>query len=338
MTIVGPGPTLFDPANLDLRALAWNPSRAEAKRALMHNFYGTSYDSAPMSTIELPTRRPRWATALAVVVVFVLCLSSVSLFAMGSQRGVAVGSALLVFAAITALATLFVWAIIRYLGRVSAAGFARVKLERLGADNAWDFRYQASAPGLPGCIFATGTEAAYVSEQFITYVPRQIIFGNFNPAAGVGDGGSSGFAPPPERSWGFLAIRLAASLPGLLLISRTRQPGEMRLPVEPRADQVVGLEGDFDSFFTLYCSAASQQDALYVITPDLMALLIDKATPFDVEIAGEWMFFYSRIPFDMLDPAIYQRLFDILKTIGGKVGRLASRGHHDGQPPSTPGP
>ncbi|HEY1530311.1 MAG TPA: hypothetical protein VGF80_05810 [Galbitalea sp.] len=57
-----------------------------------------------------------------------------------------------------------------------------------------------------------------------------------------------------------------------------------------------------------------------------MALLIDRASPFDVEIAGNWMFFYSRIPFNMLDSSVYGRLFRILNTIGDKVIGKSQRG------------
>ena len=37
--------------------------------------------------------------------------------------------------------------------------------------------------------------------------------------------------------------------------------------------QVLSLEGDFDRYFTLYCPKEYERDALYVFTPDLMALL-----------------------------------------------------------------
>lgn len=49
-------------------------------------------------------------------------------------------------------------------------------------------------------------------------------------------------------------------------------------------DQVLSLEGDFDRYFTPYCPKQYERDALSVFTPDLMALCIDEAAPFDIEI------------------------------------------------------
>ncbi len=84
-------------------------------------------------------------------------------------------------------------------------------------------------------------------------------------------------------------------------------------------DQVLPLEGDFDKHFTLYCPQEYEQDALYIFTPDLMALLIDEAAPFDVELVDQWMFVYSAKPFAMTDPAVLQRLFTIADTVGAKA-------------------
>jgi hypothetical protein len=164
-----------------------------------------------------------------------------------------------------------------------------------------------------------------VFNDFSTTSPRPIEFGNFCAVSGVAGAGAT-IAPTAEKSWGFLAIGLDCALPALLFVSKLRQPGDLSLPVSPDPRTALSLEGDFDKYFTLYCAAGFEEDALYVITPDLMALLIDQASPFDVEIAGNWMFFYSRIPFNMLDSSVYGRLFRILNTIGDKVIGKSQRG------------
>jgi hypothetical protein len=83
--------------------------------------------------------------------------------------------------------------------------------------------------------------------------------------------------------------------------------------------QILHLEGDFDEHFTLYCPQQYEQDALYIFTPDLMALLIDEASPYDVELVDQWMFVYSSRPFQMTEPAVLQRLFTIADTVGAKA-------------------
>jgi hypothetical protein len=97
------------------------------------------------------------------------------------------------------------------------------------------------------------------------------------------------------------------------------------LPESFGRNQVLSLEGDFDRHFTLYAPKEYERDALYLFTPDLMALLIDEASPFDVEIVDDWMFIYSARPFDSLQPASYQRLFSIMATVGAKTLSQSAR-------------
>ena len=91
------------------------------------------------------------------------------------------------------------------------------------------------------------------------------------------------------------------------------------LPATFDKSQILSLEGDFDKYFTLYCPKEYERDALYVFTPDLMALLIDEAAPFDVEIVDDWMFVYSNVAFRTGDANLYARLFRIIDTVGAKA-------------------
>jgi hypothetical protein len=107
----------------------------------------------------------------------------------------------------------------------------------------------------------------------------------------------------------------------MLLDSRANNGmfGSSNLPSAFRRDQVLSLEGDFDRYFTLYCPRQYERDALYVFTPDLMALLIDEAAPYDVEIIDRWLFVYAARPFPLADPHTYQRLLRIVATVGRKA-------------------
>jgi hypothetical protein len=98
-----------------------------------------------------------------------------------------------------------------------------------------------------------------------------------------------------------------------------------RFPVSFSSHQTLSLEGDFDRYFTLYVPRDYERDALYVFTPDLMALLIDEAAPFDVEIIDDWMYIYSHRPFEMATTDAYARLDRIVETVGAKARRQSSR-------------
>ena len=66
-----------------------------------------------------------------------------------------------------------------------------------------------------------------------------------------------------------------------------------------------------------------------MFTPDLMALLIDDAGSFDVEIVDDWMFIYSPHKFPPLSQQNYARLFNIVQTVGNKTVSQTANYHDD---------
>jgi hypothetical protein len=222
-------------------------------------------------------------------------------------------------------------------------------LTRFAADNGLGYHPRTPGPDYPGCIFTTDTAFPFTYHHFTSMTmatatataiaatgstAQYVDFGNLRPRweSDAEDapvvhlaGGMTLDAEP--TSWGYLALKLDRNLPNLLLTSKRRAGNGAKLPVSPDDRQILSLEGDFDRYFTLYCPQQFESDALYVFTPDLMALLIDKAAPFDVEIVEGWMFFYVPKAFDSLDPAVYRRLFAIVTTIGAKLVRQTA--HYD---------
>ena len=188
-----------------------------------------------------------------------------------------------------------------------------MRLSRFAAANGLRFSAQSPAPTYPGAIFGVGSSRT-VANHLQSTTGRFLDIGNYHYVTGSGKSRQ-------HHSWGFLALRLDRRLPNMLLDAKANNGmfGGSNLPVGYRRDQVLSLEGDFDRYFTLYCPRQYERDALYVFTPDLMALLIDEAAPFDVEIIDDWMFVYSAAPFEARSPAIYQRLFRIIETVGAKT-------------------
>jgi len=194
-----------------------------------------------------------------------------------------------------------------------------LRLTRFASANSLEFTPQFGNPALPGAIFSQGHGRQSINRLTST-AGRYLEIGNYRYKTGNGK---------EERThdWGYLALRLDRALPHMVLDSRANNGlfGSSNLPAAFAKDQVLSLEGDFDSYFTLYCPRAYERDALYVFTPDLMALLIDNAAPFDVEIVDDWMFVYSARPFVSVDPALYQRLFHIVDTVGEKTVNQSDR-------------
>jgi len=89
--------------------------------------------------------------------------------------------------------------------------------------------------------------------------------------------------------------------------------------VRRHRDRSFLLGGVDESIESLGCVGADGQQPDVIFTPDLMALLIDEAAPFDVEIIDQWLFVYATRPFTLADAATYQRLLRIVATVGAKT-------------------
>lgn len=128
------------------------------------------------------------------------------------------------------------------------------------------------------------------------------------------------------RQWGFISIPIGTRMPHMVLKSTGRGHILKRLlPVTLVGEQVLHLEGDFDLYFTLYAPKQYERDALYIFTPDLMALFIDNASDFHVEILDDHLFVYSTKPFNMLAPATYELVDQLVRTTGSKLASRTAR-------------
>ena len=185
------------------------------------------------------------------------------------------------------------------------------RLSRFAAANGMSFQPMDAGPSYPGEIFHIGRNQTVI-EHLVTG-GRFLDIGNFSYITGSGKSQTT-------HNWGFVALSLDRAMPNMVLDAKSNNSlFTSDLPVTLDKKQILHLEGDFDEHFTLYCPAEYEQDALYIFTPDLMALLIDEAAPFDVELVDEWMFVYSSRPFELTDPAVLQRLFTIADTVGAKA-------------------
>ncbi|HEU0206579.1 MAG TPA: hypothetical protein VFQ74_07805 [Pseudolysinimonas sp.] len=185
------------------------------------------------------------------------------------------------------------------------------RLSRFAAANGMRFQPMDVPPAYPGQIFQIGRNQVVV-EHLVTG-GRFLDIGNFRYITGSGKSQTT-------HNWGFVALALDRAMPNIVLDAKANNSFfSSNLPVALDRKQILHLEGDFDQHFTLYCPAEYEQDALYIFTPDLMALLVDEASPFDVELIDQWMFVYSSRPFQLTDPAVLQRLFTIADTVGAKA-------------------
>ena len=268
---------------------------------------GVGWASVPVGQIVL---------TIVVIVVFVsialpMFVGMGSMVIGGIRNGSPISAFFVLFFVLTA--GLVAYAVFR--GILANAGrWGRwLKLDRFARANGFVFSPSDGSPVYPGSIFQLGSDRKSL-EHFRTTEGRFLDFGNYEYTTGSGKSRST-------HRWGFLALELDRKLPHMVLDSKANNGlfGGTNLPATFSKDQVLSLEGDFDTYFTLYCPKEYERDALYVFTPDLMALLIDEAAPFDVEIVDDWMFVYSAKPFPSGVPAVYERLLRIVDTVGAKT-------------------
>jgi hypothetical protein len=188
-----------------------------------------------------------------------------------------------------------------------------LRLDTFAKANGMVFSPRDANPHYPGAIFNIGDSRMAIN-HLTSATDRFLDIGNYRYSTGSGKSRST-------HNWGFMALHLDRKLPNMVLDSKANNGlfGMTNLPAYFDKKQILSLEGDFDKYFTLYCPRQYERDALYVFTPDLMALLIDNAAPFDVEIVDDWMFVYSSRPFPSTAPGLYQRLFQIVDTVGAKT-------------------
>ncbi|QAV69041.1 hypothetical protein ESZ53_00435 [Salinibacterium sp. UTAS2018] len=196
------------------------------------------------------------------------------------------------------------------------------RMNKFAEDNELSFTPLDYDSPYPGLIFSQG-DSRTIRHRFTSAAGRTLDYGNYEYSTGSGKSKTT-------QKWGFLALELDRALPHMVLDAAANNQlfGVSNLPQAFAKNQVLKLEGDFNSHFTLYCPTAYERDALYVFTPDLMALLIDKAAPFDVEVVDKWLLVYSPKPFDLIDPAVHRRLLGIADTVGTKALRQ-SRNYAD---------
>lgn len=113
----------------------------------------------------------------------------------------------------------------------------------------------------PGAIFISGRSRS----RSITCAPPPV--GSSTTATTAMSAGSG--KNSTTHNWGFVALSLDRALPHMVLDSRSNNGlfGGTNLPTVFSKDQVLSLEGGFDTHFTLYCPREYERDALYVFTP-----------------------------------------------------------------------
>jgi len=205
----------------------------------------------------------------------------------------------------------------------------RVRMSRFAADNNMTFAPFQVNPVYSGMIFGLGhTRKSTNMLRSMTPIPFEM--GEYTYTVGSGKNQHTYY-------FGYVGIALQRRLPHMVLDATANNAKLFgsrmsNLPVTFGKDQTLSLEGDFNNYFTLYAPKDYERDALYIFSPDVMALMIDnvhtsvdqkdksvKALTLDAEIVDNRLFIYHTAKTKMDDPIVLERFFKIIDTIGAKV-------------------
>ncbi|MET0862241.1 MAG: hypothetical protein ABW091_14575 [Microbacterium sp.] len=188
------------------------------------------------------------------------------------------------------------------------------RLDGFARANGMTYIPRLNDPQLPGMIFGNGSDR-HARDLVRGEQPRFVEFANYRYTTGSGKNRST-------HSWGYVAVKLDVPLPHIVLdaLGNDGLFGS-NLPTRFHKDQRLSLEGDFDRYFSLYCPADYERDALYLFTPDIMVRFMDNAAALDVEIVDDWMFLYAKRDFSTLDPATWGWLFSVVAALLEKLAQ-----------------
>lgn len=206
---------------------------------------------------------------------------------------------------------------------------SRQRTKRLGILAAeHDLHYEPRKPWSPSTTILKGVTNATLVDSFrrqengVTLTMGTLRFGCERAGVQV-----------TER-WGLIEWSFESGpLPHLFV--QAVGPGSRTLPAALDADQRRALEGDFPRHYSVYCRPGTERDALYILTPDLMAALVDEGRAACLEVDDGTLRLYSPYAFD---PGDVRAWADRAALVDGVGTRAVERVRRLGRAPRSPVP
>jgi hypothetical protein len=187
----------------------------------------------------------------------------------------------------------------------------RLRLGAFAEKLGWAYRQQWNKPELAGMPSQFG-RCMLVQDVLLDNADKpNIIIGNTTFLTGQDNG--------TMLTASMIAVRLNSAAKLLFLDSKanaTWSYEEFHANTGVELQPIV-LEGDFQKYFDLYALAGHEQEALYVFSPELMQVVIDRASHFSIEIAGQWLLMYGDKLLDFSENGMRETI-DILNIVGGE--------------------
>lgn len=192
-----------------------------------------------------------------------------------------------------------------------------LRASALAQANGFNFLQGQKDPVYPGLVFSIGDTHRAYSIVGGSYNQREFKIFNYSYMEGHGKSRS-------EHNKGVIMVKLPRKLPNVVFDSKSNNfMGNNSLGATFSGSQRFTFEGDFNKHFDVYAPANYGVDVLYFMTPELMALLIDEASKYDIEVVDDNLFFYAP-EFDFKAQQLTS-IFKIIQTVGGEFSENTER-------------
>ncbi|MFK0401365.1 hypothetical protein ACIQTT_03470 [Microbacterium sp. NPDC090225] len=191
----------------------------------------------------------------------------------------------------------------------------RARLRTLAAGMGWSYGEDVSDRVWGGSVDEQIERTARSSRDLLDARDAEIPFDSVERTVVVGD--REGATVHRLRA---VRIPLAAEAPRISLRSRRGGGALSLLPRRPRGRSELTLEGNFSDVFEVSVPAGYETDALYLLTPDLMAILLDACPDLDLELVDNTLHVYFPA-IDLTDPREARRFLTAIAALHERFAR-----------------
>lgn len=115
-----------------------------------------------------------------------------------------------------------------------------------------------------------------------------------------------------------LSLSLGKHVPHIVLDSLGNNRLMSSLTHQYNRSQLITLEGDFDTYYELYAPTKHRVDALSILSPDVMAVLIDSGAQFDIELVDQSLVIRT-LGHVLTDPDTLQAMHAVMQAVAPEV-------------------
>lgn len=127
------------------------------------------------------------------------------------------------------------------------------------------------------------------------------------------------------HEWSYVIAPLVRRLPHMVFDAKSNNLfGLSNLP-DSFHGQDVSLEGNFDKHFTLYAPEAYDRDVRYVLTPNVMAAIIDLGREFDIEIIDDQLILYTNQFTKLESEPQLRKIMHVVDALSDKINYQSRR-------------